>query len=145
MRGERTWTHAFNTELHWQGTNQRDTRAAALWPPPTPSLTHTHTHPLPPINGACVWYVCTWKTALVISVQLRNISALLGDVMIHLWGCQRRRGNQEVDKVRDEDAERLTGTEWSVSEGSRLREIRQYDRCYLLHRGDELERAAVHW
>lgn len=130
MRGERTWTHAFNTELHWQGTYQWDTQAAVLRP--------HRTHPLPPINDACVWYVGLWKTVLVMSVQLRNISALLGDVMIHLWVCQRRRGNQEVDKVRDEEEEWLNCTAWSVSEGSRLKEIRQHDRCCLLCRGDEL-------
>lgn len=41
-------------------------------------------------------------------------------------GARREEGNHEL-----EAAERLTGTEWSVSEGSRLREVRQYDRGYL--------------
>lgn len=80
-----------NTELHWQGAYQPDT--------PTAMLNHR-----PSINEACVWYVGTWKTVLVMLVQLRNISALLGYVMIHSWACQWRRENQELDKVRDEEA-----------------------------------------
>lgn len=44
-------------------------------------------------------------------------------------GAKRGDGKQEVDEVRDGEAGRLTDTEWGVSEGSRLREMRQYDRC----------------
>lgn len=82
MSGEKTWTHAFNTKLHWQGMYQWDMRTGTLCVP-----AHTHR---PVSHHPHVRLI--WKTALLMSVQLRNISALLGDVMIHLWGCQRRRG-----------------------------------------------------
>lgn len=91
--GERGHGHMLLTLSHTDRAHSSKTREQQLHASPRlPQTFHTHTQsPLSPINGACVWYVCMWKTELVMSAQLRNISALLGDVIIHLWGCQERR------------------------------------------------------
>lgn len=87
-RIRRTWTPVLNSELRWQG-RARSSKTLWLLPFHTPHPPH---QPRTPIKAVCVWYVCIGKTDPVMSTQLGNISALPGDVMIHLWGRQRKTG-----------------------------------------------------
>lgn len=87
-----------------------ETRELQLYvcPPPhsTTSLSH---HPLPPINGVCACMcVCV--------LDMKDSAGYVGAIKEHFCSAGRcddsfmrvpeeKRGNQEVDKVRDEEAE----------------------------------------
>lgn len=80
-------------------------------------------------------------------MHVKDRAGCVGAIKEHF--CSAGRCDDSFIRVPEEKREprgrrRLETRRQRVSEGSRLREIRQYDRCYLLHRGDELVRVAVH-